>query len=131
MKKLLVSLIALSIIAIGAPSFSANAVTNALDKTSNAITSTFNKITKAENDALKAQENAQKAAEKRQKEAQKMMDSLTAGTKEKQLKITTDPAISVKPTEADSKLPMNTFTESSFWNFSTASFFFFSVSFPL
>ena len=37
MKKLAVSLIAVAILAIGAPSFSANAFTNALNKTSNAI----------------------------------------------------------------------------------------------
>ena len=37
MKKLVVSLMALTVLAIGAPSFSANAFTNALNKTSNAL----------------------------------------------------------------------------------------------
>ena len=63
MKKLLVSLMALSLVSIASPAFSENAITNALNKTSNAITNAANKVTKAENDALKAQEEAQKAAE--------------------------------------------------------------------
>ncbi len=83
MKKLLVSLMALSVVAFGAASY-AGPLSNALKDAASAVDRHEQAMTQAQKDAAKRQEERQKAAEKQRQEWQKKQEQARKDAQERQ-----------------------------------------------